>query len=172
MVEYTSTAKKGREIATAVMLFGVAIGVFYLSRIPGLPVPVLFQLLSVVLLVGAVLVVTRYVMRRYTCRLEPNQKGSVDLVIEEHYGKRNTVVCRIYANQIVSLVRRTGQTWKESAGKRKGKRMYHYTASFSDPERVLAQVRSEEEGEEDFFLEFAANEAFFKMLQNAMERPK
>ena len=39
MGEYTSTAKKGREIATAAMLSGVAIGVFYLSKIPGVPVP-------------------------------------------------------------------------------------------------------------------------------------
>lgn len=165
MGEYTSTAKKGREIATALMLSGVAIGVFYLSKIPGMPIPVLFQLLAVLLLVGAVLIVTRYVMRRYTCRLEERSNGTIDFVVVEHYGKKDTVVCRIYAQQILSATRRTKQSWKENAAKRKGKRVYHYTASFSDPERVFAEVRTEE-GEETFFLEFAANEEFLKLLQN------
>ena len=166
MGEYTSTSKKGKEIATAAMLFGVAIGVFYLSKIPKIPAPVLFQLLSVFLMVGAVLVITRYVMRRYTCRLEANPNGETDFVIVEHYGKRNTVVCRVYATQILSLRRRTKETWNASAPERKGKQMYHYTASFSDPDRVLAQIRTQVDGEETFFLEFAADDAFLNLLQN------
>ena len=168
MGEYTSTSKKGREIATALMLSGVAIGVFYLSKIPNIPIPVLFQLLAVFLLVGAVLIVTRYVMRRYTCRLEKGEGENLDFVIVEHYGKRSTVVCRVYAKQVISVVRRTKQTWKDSAEKRKGKRVYHYTASFSDPKRVFAEVRTEIDGEETFFLEFDANEPFFKLLQNVV----
>lgn len=172
MGEYTSTAKKGREIATAAMLSGVAIGVFYLSKIPGVPAPVLFQLLAVFLLVAAVFIITRYVMRRYTCRLEDNQKGSLDFVIVEHYGRRDTVVCRVYAAQIVSAVRLTKQTKKETAEKRKGKRFFRYTAGFSDPDRVLAEVRSEGDDEPSFFLEVAADEPFLKLLQNAMEQSR
>ena len=168
MGEYTSTAKKGREIATAAMLFGVAIGVLYLSKIPNLPFPVLFQLVAVFLLVAAVFIITRYVMRRYTCRLEVNQKGSVDFVIVEHYGRRDTVVCRVYAAQIRSAVRRTKETWKQSAGQRKGKQVFHYTACFSDPDRVIAEVFPEEDGENSFFVEFAADETFLKLLQAAL----
>ena len=121
MGEYTSTARKGREIATAAMLSGVAIGVFYLSQIPNLPFPVLFQLLAVLLLTGAVMIITRYVMRRYTCRLEAGQNGT-NFVIIEHYGKRDTVVCRVYASQIRSAVRLTKTVWKESAEQRKEKK--------------------------------------------------
>ena len=172
MGEYTSTSKKGKEIATAAMLFGVAIGVFYLSKIPKIPVPVLFQLLAVFLMVGAVLVITRYVMRRYTCRLEANPNGETDFVIVEHYGKRDTAVCRVYAVQILSVRRRTKETWKASAGERKGKQIYHYTANFSDPDRVLAEVRAQADGEETFFLEFAVDDAFLTLLQNAIGKAK
>ncbi len=167
MGEYISTAQKGKEIAAAAMLSGVAIGVFYLSKIPGMPVPVLFQLLSVFLLVGVVIIVTRYVMRRYTCRLEVGENGNADFVIVEHYGKRDTVVCRVYATQILSADRLTKTVWKESAEKRKGKKIYRYTASFSDLNRVLAEVTTGVDGEDSFFLEFAADDAFLNLLQTA-----
>ena len=165
MSEYTSPAKKAREIATAIMLFGLAIGIYYLSQIPGVPLPVLFQTASVLLLTFAVLVITHFVMRRYTCRLEQNQKGSVDFVIVEHYGRRDTVVCRVYASQILFAARRTAESRKASAEKRKGKPFYRYTANFSTSDRVLAEVKMEET-DETFFLEFAADDAFLAQLKN------
>ena len=165
MGEYTSTAKKGKEIATAVMLFGVAIGIFYLSKIPGLPVPALFQLLSVFLLVGAVVVITRHILRQYTCRLEPNSNGMVDFVIVEHYGRRNTTVCRVYTHQVLSVARFTKEEWKASAPKRKGKQVYRYTAGFFAPDRALAEVREEETGR-TFFLLFSADDSFLNLLQS------
>ena len=170
MGEYTSTARKGKEIATAAMLFGVAFGVFYLSRIPNIRFPVLFQLLAVLLLTVAVIIITRYVMRRYTCRVEAGETGKTDFVIIEHYGKRDTVVCRVYASQVLSAVRLTNAAWKESAERRKGKKFYRYTASFSDPDRVLAEVSIGTNGNETFFLEFAADETFLELLRNAAEK--
>lgn len=168
MIEYTSTAKKTREILTALMLFGLAIGIYYLSQIPNFPVPVVFQLVSILLLVFSVLIITRFVMRRFTCRLQPGDGESFDFEVIEHYGKRNTTVCRINANQIFSAARLTKQLRKETKENRKGKRTYHYTGSFPNADRALLEVR-ENNAETSYFLVLEINDSFLEKLNQFIE---
>ena len=173
MGEYTSPAKKGREIATALMLFGVAIGIYYLSLIPKIPYPVLYQTVSFVLLACAVIVVTRFVMRRYTCKLDCNSKGGYDFVIIEHYGKKNTVVCRVFVEQILFVDCYNKQVWKEMKRNEKGKRVYCYTADFFDPNLAIAKIAAEQDRNETaFLLKFTADRAFLNLLEQNLSAHK
>ena len=165
MYEYTPVRKKTREMTTALLLLGVGIALLYVSRIQGIPYPVLWQTGTFVLAVAAVLIVGRFVMRSYTYCVEAGEgedPEARDLVIVEHYGRRNTVVCRVGLNQIRSAVRPESREARAAvAAKRKGKRVYHYTAAFSVPDLCVAEVG---ESDETFFLYFCADQALFDLL--------
>ena len=164
MGEYTSTAKKPKEILTVLTLFGLGIGVFYCSQIPSIPYPLLFQIGAVLLLTAAIYILFRFVLRRFTSRLELNEQGTVDFVVVEHYGNRNTVLCRVYANQILSAVRWSKEAKKEFQPQRKGKRVYHFVGSFSAQNRILVEILEREDGGGSFFLELEADDAFLSLL--------
>ncbi len=166
MYEYTPNRKKTRELITALTLTGVAIAVYYVSQIPKIPYPVLFQLGAVFLLVGAIILITRFVMRSFTCRVEPTDAGVADFVIVEHYGRRDTVVCRISLDQVRSVERPDRQNRQALAEKQKGKRVYHYTAEFSAPDLCVVEAAEEDTSGNEItvFIRICADETLFDIL--------
>ena len=170
MYEYTPQRKKTREIMTALMIFGVGIVIYYLSQIPGVRYPVFYQMGTLVLAAISVLIVGRYVMRNYTYRIEPrdNDPAARDLVIVEHYGRRDTTVCRIGLEEIRRVVRPGKNNRKELAAGQKGNRVYRYTAEFSAPDLCVVEARAEEcSTGESVFLRICADEALFDLLSRS-----
>lgn len=169
MYEYTPKRKKTREILTALMIFGVGIVIYYLSQIPGVRYPVFYQMGTLVLAAVSVLIVGRYVMRNYTYRIEARDGDPYarDLVVVEHYGRRDTTVCRVGLEEIRWVVRPGKNNRKELAAKRKGKRTYRYTAEFSAPDLCAVEARAEESAAgESIFLWICADEALFDLLSH------
>lgn len=166
--EYTPNRKKTPEMLTALLLLALGIALLYVSQIPNIPYPVLFQSGTFVLAVAAVLIVGRFVMRGFTYRVEPseNDPDACELVVVEHYGRRNTVVCRVGLWQIASVVRPADrETRALLAGKQKGKTVYRYTAAFSDPDLCVVEAAENDDGTgETVFIRMCADQALFDLL--------
>ena len=170
MYEYTPARKKTRELITALLLVGIAIAIYSVSQIPKLPYPALFQLVAVFFLVGAVLIVTRFVMRQFTFRVERTEEGAMDLVVVERYGRRLTTVCRISVDRIRMAERPIGEKRRVLAEKKKGKRVYRYTAEFFAPDLCIVETGADDAPDgESIFLEICADETLFSIL-NAPKR--
>ena len=164
MYEYTPEQKKTREWLTALLLTGIAFAFYFVSRIEKIPYPALFQLVAVFFLVGAVMVVTRFAMRRFTYRIEQTEQGIDDFVILEHYGKKTTTVCRISVSQIQSVVRPNKENKRELAEKMKGKRVYQNTAEFFAPDLCILEATDDGSIGDRLFIKFCADEILYQRL--------
>ena len=164
MYEYTPERKKTREWLTALLLTGIAFAFYFASRIEKIPYPALFQLIAVFFLVGAVMVVTRFAMRRFTYRIEQGEQGIDDFVIIEHYGKKTTTVCRISVSQIRNVMRPSKESRRELAEQMKGKRVYHNTAEFFAPDLCVLEATDDGSVEDRFFIKFCADGILYQRL--------
>lgn len=168
--EYAPKPKKGGEMITTLLLFGVALAVYYVSLIPKIPYPALYQTAAVAIAAVAVLVVGKTVLRSFTYRVEPRENGDpneTDLVICEQYGRRNTVVCRIGTEQIRSVVRPEKSNRAELAKRMKQCRVYRYTAGFSAPDLCIVEASAEADANgagSAIFLKIRADEKLASLL--------
>ena len=171
MYEYTPNRKKGREIITSLLLLGFGVVVYYVSLIPKVPYPVLFQIITVMLAAVAVLIVGKFVLRSYTYRVEPRERdddpNAHDFVIIEHYGRRSTVVCRIGTEQIRNLVRPSKANRNELARQMKGRKIYRYTAEFAPPDLCVVEANADpNEDAEVICLKICADNSLLSLLQS------
>ena len=93
--------------ALACLLFG---GLFYgFGNTDIFPMPVIFQLVGVILIVCAVYLATAYILKQYSVSISKNDNcdGSMcelyDLIVRERKGKREPKVCHIALNTVKSV---------------------------------------------------------------------
>ena len=161
--EYAPKLKKKKEKTLLLAAITVAVLLYAVSRLPGIPYPFIYQLISIFCLVFVIMLTTRYLMRSYVYRVESGEDGSAvpDLVIEEYYGNHITTVCRLALSDIRSAVRWNAQTKAALAGPMKDKRLYRYTGEFSPAD--LCVLEADDEGE-TIFLRISADDTLMNLI--------
>lgn len=166
--EYMPKRKKAREILTAIGIFGIGLVFFYLPLMLKLTFLLPFQLAMLVVFIIDVLILNRYILRSYTYRVEtdPDHPETSDFVIYEHYGRRDTVVCRVGLSQVRSAVRPDRANRSELAGRMKGHKTYLYIAEFAPPDVCVVEACEDDDPEgESIFLRICADETLFSVLE-------
>ncbi len=142
---FQSSPRRGPLHAMVVAALFMSAVLFGISGIEGMLYPMLYQFLSVICLVAAVYLVTRYSLRVYRYAVEPNgitDAGGVeqyDLVITETVGKKIRVAARVGLRDIgdMAIIRRKDKDAAHRDAKSKlcqGKTVFRYinTPALSD----------------------------------------
>ena len=88
--KYAPVCKKKREKVTLLLCLCLSVAAFAMAQIPNMFFPVLLKLLGIAMLFSSVMLLTRYLMRRYIYCIEEREDASqdapYDFVITEYYG--------------------------------------------------------------------------------------
>ena len=162
MYEYFPKEPKKQEMMILAGLLGSGFFLYGFSRIPDLPFPALLQLFSVILMVGAVIVLTRYLLRDFCYRIEPREESDIpDFTVTEYCGKRISVVCRISLNDITEVRPMTVKEARNLAKGQKSRRVYDYTCRINPENLYLLTVSA---GEDTFDIRIIADKALTEFL--------
>lgn len=147
MYEYSPNSdKKSEKLIFSGLL--VLSAIFFIgSKMPSMPLPILFQLLSVCLLAIALIGAGSTLFCRYVYCLEKSEGEytSSDLVIYRVRGARRVAVCRVACAAVSSMTLVTKENRRALMRACKGCRVYRYTdLLFADN---LYLLRLEEDGE-------------------------
>lgn len=126
------------------------------------------QLASLILLVSAVLIYTRYLGSTYSYEVAHDTEGTPIFLVTQLTGKRRTALCRVNLADIQSIEVLTGaqyRAYKPEVGIKK----YNYTPTLHPDEVHLMQVRSRTENAV-VFLELS--EEYRSMLLSFIEEAK
>ena len=161
MYAYRPKFQKKKEKLLAWFLTALGMILYITSRIPGVPVPGIWQILGVCCLSGMILLVSMCVMRRYEYVLEQNEDGEVDFIITEYYGRRTTVVCRVSLAEVCSVLPLTKETEQQHKILKKEGTHYSYTGLLFDEKRYLVEMQTHGE---HVFVRICADETLVKLL--------
>ena len=152
--------KKEKLLCLALAVLGVVL--YGSSQIPNAPFPGVIQILGMGCFVAAVLVVTMCLMRCYDYVLEENEKGTVDFIITEHYGRRSMVVCRVSLSDVSRVIPLTKDTGEQRKALKKEGSHYSYTGVLFEEKRYLVEMNAHDE---HFFVIICADETLLKLLK-------
>ncbi len=162
MYTYAPKFKKMKEKGICILAVVVGILLYLMPMlIPDFPLPGVVQLLAVGCFVVMIMVFSLCVSKHYAYDLEENERGGLDFIITEYYGRRRMVVCRVSHTAVQSATRATRENRKDFHHKRTGCPLYHYTGVLFDEERYFLKL---EEGDECFFVEICANNDLISRL--------
>ncbi len=163
MYEYAPQfAKKKEKLLTALVLV-IGLLVYFVAYIPGVQYGALFQIAGICGLAVMILLFSMVISRNYVYTVEETEEGDTDFVITELYGRRRMVVCRVSVTSIRMALPRTGDTKKQFASEKNGKRVYNYTGVLFDEERYFLKIY---EGGEEFLVQICANKDLIFALTN------
>lgn len=142
MVEFSPKPQKKKEKTLLFGLLGIAVLLFVGAALPNNPIPpAILQLLAVVSLVGAVMVITRSLMRNYTYAITTEEGRTVpDLVVTEIYGAKISVVCRISLDDISEAEEVTRENRRALAERTRGRCVFRYTAELFPESLIFVTV--------------------------------
>lgn len=165
MYEYSPKLSKKRELFCLFILLLSASILIAFSMLPQVIFPSLLQLLAVCLLVGAVLVIGKYLMCRYAYRVDRREGGSdadpLDFTVIEYYGSRVRVVCRVSLADIEEIVAITPENRRELGRMTRGKSCYRYTAALQAENPYLLKAH---DADRVFWVEILADERLLQAL--------
>lgn len=150
MYEYSPKSDKKLEKLIFSGLLVLSAIFFVGSKMPSMPLPILFQLVSFCLLAIALIGVGSILFCRYVYCVEPIEGacGSRDLVIYKVRGERRVAVCRVACVSVSSMTLVTKENRRALAREHRNCRVYRYT------DRICAEnmylLRLEEDGESVF----------------------
>lgn len=100
-----SPQKNTKKLATVTggLLGGAAIMIVFNAFMPNLPTPWMFQLLAVGMLMLAIFIVARYIMKSYVYAII-QENVEKDLTVTEIQGRHTITVCRISLSGIENIV--------------------------------------------------------------------
>lgn len=162
MYAYRPKFEKKKEKLIAWFLTALGFILYITSRIPKVPVPGIWQILGVFCLTGMILLVSMCLMRRYDYVLEQTEDGEVDFIITEYYGRRATVVCRVFLSDISSVLPLTKETQEQHKALKKQGTHYSYTGLLFDESRYLVEMQAHGE---HVFVRICADETLVKLLE-------
>ena len=148
-----------------IILFFIGAAALFLLSIPldGFGFVWVVQLLAILLLVAAIFLVTRYVMKSFEYAVEP-ANGGADLTVTEvsSGGRRRITVCRISLSGIGSIRVIEGADGGAKALRKAGKKIFDYRPELSPERYLLVEAK---EGGEEFVLLLAYGEEFLSILE-------
>lgn len=166
MYEFAPKPKKLKEkLWMSVCLF---FGVLAYSFGQILPYPMACQLLSVILLTGAVLITVRYLLRDYIYRVDVDEDGEpIRLVIVEVMGKRRTVVSRVSMTEIGQILPRGELGAKKDVRSLQKKGVYRYLSLMGSEKSTFLELLDDEKCA---FLEIQADAQLISILNGCKKQ--
>lgn len=103
---YSFGSKKPSAMTHSIVITSFALGLllYAASGARGVPYPIIFQLATILLFGFGAYVLFRFVLKKFTFEVRENGERTLDLVVTEIVGKKQTVVARL-ALQKISRVR-------------------------------------------------------------------
>ncbi len=163
MYEYRPTYFKKKEKSYCLVLTLAAIILLALSRIPQMPLPVLWQAVAVAALAVAVMLLSRYLLRSYIYRIEENDRGR-DLVILMQTGRRTRTVCRVSVDYIEHALRLTPENSQAQKAARRGHTVWLYYSEWQARDLCQLHIHTPDE---DAYLLIQSDDFLFKLLAKA-----
>lgn len=164
--EYEDKSPKTRELILTVSFLAAGLCLLFISQIPSIGFPSLYQLGMMVCLVTSIMLFTRYFTRRYVYTVLPREgeeaEASLDFTVTEYYGRRVEVVCRISLADIAAATRVNKQNQAQISERQRKKRVYHYTSHLSSPRLCVLEVQ---DGEDCFFIRIQADDVLLEKLK-------
>jgi len=166
MYEYSPTLTKRKERLISILLLFLGLCLFGFSQVEGIPFPIIYQALGLFSLTATIILISRYLMRRYVYSIVPRENGPADgvpdFVVTEYYGRRISVVCRVSLADVEEILPITKETKKTVREKQKGRLFYDYTADLFSQNRYLLTIT---DGEHRFSARLLADEELLKWLK-------
>ena len=122
---------------------------YFLSSYKGI-----VQLGSLILLVAAVLIYTRYIGAVYSYEVTFDSDETPIFVVCQFSGKRRTSLCRVDLADVIGIETLTNEAYRAYKTE-SGTKRYNYTPTLNPPEVHLMRVRSRTE-RADVFLELSS----------------
>ncbi|MBQ7336725.1 MAG: hypothetical protein IJW92_09675 [Clostridia bacterium] len=165
MYEYAPQFPKKREKMLALGIGATSLLFYVTSLIEGVPIPALLQLLAVCGFVAVVMLISLYILRRYSYRVEYRERaeiGSVpDLIITEQYSRRTTVVCRVSVSSVRAVMPVNGETQKKINAEKHAHKLYRYAGVLFGEEQYYLAI---EENGELFYVHLCADAELIRLL--------
>lgn len=165
MYEYAPLLQKGRVRAIAILLLLLGFALFGFSQINGLPFPIIYQFLGLLSLAGFIVLVARYLMRRYVYCVAPREDGmdgELEFTVTEYYGRRICVVCRISVSAVEEILPVDAKNKKRLNELQRGRLFYDYTADIFASNRYLLVVV---DGDHRFCARILADDMLLNLLK-------
>ena len=171
--EYDPKSPKIKELGLFLAMTLPALPLFAFSWWVSLAVAWLYRFTAVILLTVGFAFSSRYLMRRYTYRIEPRHgvrlEAPPDLVVIEQVGKRIRTVCRVSLGDAVEITRLTQENRKTLIEDAKKKRCYVYTDRLPASNDTFLTVL---DGEEYVWIRILADEKLYFLLKSAIDSNK
>ncbi len=155
------TNKKAHKII--VVFFAVSAALLVTSAIlQNIPYIWSIQLIALVLIMCAILLISRYLSKNYIYRVFENGERTLDLTVSESNGKKggSYTVCRISLNSIIK-VELLDKSKKLGDYKKNGRAIFDYRPDLSPEKSIL--ILSNEGGNETYIC-LAFDEELFSLL--------
>lgn len=126
-------SNKTAENTSAVLLIISLVAMFF-SKLPNLPYRWAMQLASIAMLAVALMLLGRFVFKRYQYLVTVNDVGKYDLVINEITKRSTITVCRIALSGIETthIVSSSDKSAKDDVRKRRaGRKVFNYCVDMS-----------------------------------------
>ncbi len=137
---FTHQNREAKIAALACLLFG---GLFYgFGNTDIFPIPVIFQLVGVILIVCSVYLATAYILKQYSVSISRNDNNDgdagelYDLIVRERKGKREPKVCHIGLDTIISVKVVTKNSLKKTKNEKLDGFRYIYDTKYAWKERI------------------------------------
>ena len=167
MYEYQPKLSKQKERILTLLLGVSGVLLFAVSQIYGVPFPAFVQLFGVLLLGGAIIIASRYLLRDFCYTVAPRADASLDapqdLTVTELCGKRRRVVCILSVAEILDATPCTAENKQMRRAQMSGATVYRYVASLWEGDVWLLEVRHDEMR---FFLEIHADKRLISSILN------
>ena len=138
--QYSLTPKKSNNIAAVLitLLFVGAAALFIFTAVFGdIAYRGILQTISLVLVIAALAVATRYVFKYFTYEIRENGERGLDFDVVETQGKRRYTVCRIGLENIEKVEVMTAENKKALKKEFLGRKKFYYLPDML-PSRTLA----------------------------------
>lgn len=165
MYEITA-ARTNKKAQGLILLFFIGAVALLIVTVPlrGMPFLWIIQLFAILLLVGAVFLVTRYMARSYIYGIDESESGRDLYVVEvSSGGRRRVTVCRVSLSSIGSVSVSDGKDEAWRALRADKRRLFDYRPDIA-PERSI--LISSDEGGERIGILLGYDEKLEKILDN------
>ena len=169
---FTHQNREAKITALACLLFG---GLFYgFGNTDIFPMPVIFQLVGVIMIVCSVYIATAYILKQYSVAITRNDNSDdnacelYDLIVRERKGKREPKVCHIGLDTIISVKTVTKNSLKKTKNEKLDGFRYIYDTRYVWKERIEITAQT---GDYQSVIYLSYDEELFRVLsENTRDR--